>query len=291
MKTRSAYWGYAMISPAVLLLLVLLFIPLMYTFQLSFQDTDLSHGDPKWIGLKGYVESWRDGELWNVSKHSIIWTVCVAGLQMIIGLWSALMLSRKFPLRWLVRALILLPWVLPGVVAALTWRLIYDAQFGFLNSLIAKLGFGVTYTDWLGTPGLAMFSVILPAVWKGFPFAMLMILAALQGVPHEQYEAARIDGADWWGQFFHVTLPSISGVLGTVTMLVSIWTFNYFEMIYVLTGGGPIRSTHIAPTYIYELSFRNFNFGEASRVAVISFIFILFMSLILIRRMTKSERN
>jgi multiple sugar transport system permease protein len=160
-----------------------------------------------------------------------------------------------------------------------------------MNSLIANLGFGYHYTDWLGTPGLAMFSVILAAVWKGFPFAMLMILAALQSVPQEHYEAAKMDGADRIKQFFHVTLPSISAVLKTVILLVSIWTFNYFEIIYVLTGGGPIRSTHIAPTYIYELSFRNFNFGEASRVATISFLFILLISLVLIRQMNKAERN
>lgn len=291
MRTRSTLWGYVLISPAVLLLLVLLFIPLMYTFQLSLQDTDLSHGEPEWIGLSGYLDSWKNGELWNVSKHSILWTVCVAAFQVLIGLFAAILLNRKFPLRWLARVLVLLPWVLPGVVAALTWKLVYDAQFGFLNSLLGMLGFGQHVTDWLGTPGLAMFSVILAAIWKGFPFSMLMLLAALQSVPQEQYEAAKIDGADGWKKFVHITLPSISGVLKTVILLVSIWTFNYFEMIYVLTGGGPIRSTHIAPTYIYELSFRNFNFGEASRVAVISFLFILLISLVLIRQMNKNERN
>ncbi|MCY9668383.1 sugar ABC transporter permease [Paenibacillus alginolyticus] len=291
MRTRSTFWGYMLISPAVLLLIVLLFIPLLYTLQLSLQDTDLTHGDPTWIGFRGYVESWADGEMWNVTKHSIVWTICVAGFQVIIGLLVAIALNQKFPLRWLVRALVLLPWVLPGVVAALTWRLIYDSQFGFMNSLIGKLGFGYHSTDWLGTPGLAMFSVILAAIWKGFPFPMLMISAALQGVSQEQYEAAKIDGADRIKQFFYITLPSISGVLKTVVLLVSIWTFNYFEMIYVLTGGGPIRSTHIAPTYIYELSFRNFNFGEASRVATISFVFVLLISLVLIRQMNKTEKN
>ncbi|WP_052487781.1 carbohydrate ABC transporter permease [Gordoniibacillus kamchatkensis] len=290
MKTRSSLLGYTLIGPAIILLLVMLFIPLLYSLQLSLQDTDLSHGAPKWIGLSGYRESWLGGELWNVSKHSIVWTGCVAGFQVLIGLLAAMMLNRKFPLRWLVRALILLPWVLPGVVAALTWRLVYDSQFGFMNSLIAKLGFGQHATDWLGTPGLAMFAVILAAVWKGFPFPMLMLLAALQSVPQEQYEAAKIDGADTWRKFVYITLPSISGVLKTVVLLVSIWTFNYFEMIYVLTGGGPIRSTHIAPTYIYELSFRNFNFGEASRVAIVSFVFILAISFVLIRQMNKTEK-
>ncbi|MEC0242887.1 sugar ABC transporter permease [Paenibacillus dokdonensis] len=291
MKTRSTLLGYALIAPAIVLLLVLLFIPLLYSLQISFQDTDLSHGAPKWVGLSAYVDSWENGELWKVGKHSIVWTVSVAFFQVLVGLLAALMLNRKFPLRWLVRVLVLLPWVLPGVIAALTWRLVYDSQFGFLNSLIAKLGFGQHATDWLGTPGLAMFSVVLAAIWKGYPFAMLMLLAALQSVPQDQYEAAKIDGADGWRQFIHITLPSISGVMKTVVLLVSIWTFNYFEMIYVLTGGGPVRSTHIAPTYIYELSFGHFDFGEASRVSVISFLFIFLISLILIRQMHKNERN
>ncbi|KZE79354.1 hypothetical protein AV654_17955 [Paenibacillus elgii] len=289
MRTQSTLWGYALTGPAILLLLVLLFIPLAYTFQLSLMDTDLSHGQPQFIGLSGYIASWTDGELWNVTKHSVVWTVCVAAFQVLIGLVAAVLLNKAFPLRGLVRSLVLLPWVLPGVVAALTWRLIYDAQFGFMNSLIAKLGFGPTTIDWLGTPELAMWAVIFAAIWKGFPFPMLMLLAALQSVPQDQYEAARIDGAGRFQQFLYVTIPSISGVLKTVVLLVFIWTFNYFEMIYVLTGGGPIRSTHIAPTYIYELSFRNFNFGEASRIAVIGFLFVLLISLALIRQMNKNE--
>jgi len=289
MGTRATLRGYMLIGPAVLLLLLFLFIPLIHTFQLSLQDTDLARGEPKWIGLAGYTAAWKDGEMLRVGRQSLIWTVLVAGFQVLIGLAGAVLLNRKFPLRWLARVLILMPWVLPGVVAALMWKLFYDAQFGFLNSLIARIGFGDTYIDWLGTPGLAMFAVILAAIWKGFPFSMLMLLAALQSVPQEQYEAAKIDGASGWQNFRHITLPAISGVLKTVILLVSIWTFNYFEMIYVLTGGGPIRSTHIAPTYIYELSFRNFNFGEASRVAVISFLFVLAVSLLLIRQMNKNE--
>lgn len=289
MTTRSTLWGYVLIGPAILLLLLFMFIPLVHSFQLSLQDTDLAHGEPKWIGLSGYAAALKDGELWRVGRQAIVWTVCVAGFQVVLGLFGAVLLNRTFPMRWLARVVILMPWVLPGVVAALMWKLFYDSQFGFLNSLISRLGGANPFIDWLGTPGLAMFAVILAAIWKGFPFAMLMLLAALQSVPQEQYEAAKIDGAAGWQRFRHITLPSVSGVLKTVILLVSIWTFNYFEIIYVLTGGGPIRSTHIAPTYIYELSFRNFNFGAASRVAVISFLFVLAISLILIRQMNKNE--
>ncbi len=283
-------WGYVMVSPAVILLIILLFIPMAESIYLSFFDTDPTLGQPVWIGLQGYIDLWNNGVLYNVTRNSMIWTVVVSLFQVLIGFLAALLLNRSFPLRALVRSVVILPWVLPGVVAALTWKLIYDAQYGIFNMLLHQIGIEQT-PDWLGLPDVAMFSVILAAVWKGFPFAMLMFLAALQGVPQEQYEAARVDGANAWMQLWYITIPSISHVIKTVVLLVSIWTFNYFDMIYILTGGGPIDSTHIAPTYIYELSFRNYNFGNGSRVAVVSFIFVLLISSILIRQMNKAEKE
>ena len=180
--------------------------------------------------------------------------------------------------------------MIPGVVAGMVWRLMYDAQFGFLNTLLARLGITAVHIDWLGLPGLAMFSVVLTAIWKGFGFSMLMYLAALQTVPPSLYESAQIDGADGVQRFAYITIPHIASVIRTTVLLTAIWTFNYFEIIWVMTGGGPIRSTHIAPTYIYELAFMNFNFGNASRFAVLSFLLVSVLSIQYIRMIFRREK-
>jgi multiple sugar transport system permease protein len=215
-----------------------------------------------------------------------VWTLAVVAGQLTVGIAGAVLLSDPFPGRWLVRSLVILPWVIPGVVAALMWRLIYDAQLGFLNAFLGRIGLvSLSREDWLGDPQVALWAAVLTGIWKGFPFSMVMFLAALQNVPRELYEAAGMDGASRFQQFVYVTIPSISDVLRTVALLISIWTFNYFEIIWVLTRGGPVGSTHIFPTYIYQVSFRNFDYGEASRFAVISFLIVSGVSLLYMRRL------
>lgn len=286
---ESPLLGVLFVTPSIILIILLLFIPMINSIYLSLFNTSLTNPVPKFIGLKGYVDIFKEPYTLTVLWNSFIWTGIVAFFQFIIGLASAIILNQKFKGRMLARSIMILPWVIPGVVAAMAWRLVYDTQFGFLNAALFKLGLPSTTIDWLGTPNIAMISVIVAAIWKGFGFSMLMYLAALQSVPLEQYEASRIDGANQVQQFLHITIPGISGVIKTTLLLTCIWTFNYFELIWVMTQGGPIRSTHIAPTYIYELAFRNFNMGEASRFAVISFILVSIISLLYIREIRKRE--
>ena len=285
----SPFLGFLFTAPVILLIIVLLFIPMANSIYLSLMDTSLTNPAPKFIGLSGYVDVFGNKNTFNILVNSFSWTLLVSLFQFIVGLSAALVLNRDFRGRMVVRSIVILPWVLPGVVAAMGWRLFYDAQLGFLNNLLMKLGIINEYVDWLGMPKLAMSAVIVTAIWKGFGFSMLMYLAALQTVPADQYEAAKIDGASIIQQFLYITIPGISGVIRTTLLLTSIWTFNYFEIIYVMTGGGPIRSTHIAPTFIYELAFRNFNLGEASRFAVLSFILVSIVSIVYIREIKKRE--
>jgi multiple sugar transport system permease protein len=271
-------------------MLLLIFVPIGYTLYLSLFDTSLTNPKPIFLGLRGFVSIFRSRDALMVIRNSFIWTILVAFFQFVVGLGTALILNRQFRLRWLGRSVIIIPWVIPGVVAGMVWRLLYDAQFGFLNTLLARLGITSVHIDWLGLPGLAMFSVVVAAIWKGFGFSMLMYLAALQTVPPSLYESAQIDGADGAQQFAFITVPHIASVIRTTILLTAIWTFNYFEIIYVMTGGGPIRSTHIAPTYIYELAFINFNFGNASRFAVLSFLLVSVLSIQYIRMIFKREK-
>ncbi len=288
-RSNSPLLGFLFTAPSIVLMIVLLFIPMAYSLYLSFIDTSLTKPTPEFIGFDGYIKIFKDNNTWMIFRNSFLWTFLVALFQSVLGLFAALTLNRVFRGRWAVRSIIILPWVIPGVVAAMVWRLFYDAQLGFLNNTLFKLGLTQNYIDWLGLPKLAMIAVILAAIWKGFGFSMLMYLAALQGIPLQLYEASNIDGANRVQQFFYITIPSISDVIRTTLLLTAIWTFNYFEIIYVMTGGGPIRSTHIAPTYIYELAFRNFNLGDASRFSVISFVLVGIVSLVYIREIKKRE--
>ena len=288
-KWADILTGYGFTSPAIILMLLLIFVPIGYTLYLSLYDTKLSNPIPVFLGLRGFADIFQSNDALMAIRNSFVWTILVAFFQFVVGLGTALVLNRQFRLRWLGRSVIIIPWVIPGVVAGMVWRLLYDAQFGFLNTLLARLGITAAKIDWLGLPGLAMASVVLTAIWKGFGFSMLMYLAALQTVPRSLYESAQIDGADAVQQFTYISIPQIASVVRTTVLLTAIWTFNYFEIIWVMTGGGPIRSTHIAPTYIYERAFMNFNFGDASRFAVLSFLLVSAASIQYIRMILKRE--
>jgi len=282
--------GYFFTLPAVILMVLLLFIPMGKSIYLSLFDTSLTNPVHTFIGLEGYRELFSEDVTWLVLKNSFLWTIVVTFFQNALGLMTALVLNRSFRGRAFFRTISIIPWVMPGVVAAMVWRMFGDAQLGFLNALLFKLNIIKVPIDWLGTPGLAMATVILTAIWKGFGFSMLMYLAALQTVPSEQYESSCIDGANSIQMFFYITIPNIRPVMNTTILLTSIFTFNYFDIIYGMTGGGPLRSTQIAPTFIYEVGFRYFNFGLASRYAVLSFFIVGSASLIYIFVINKKEK-
>ncbi len=269
--------GYSFTLPSIILLIILVIYPLFLTLTYSLSDMSLT--STRYLGWTAYNKLFGNKMLPLVFKNSIIWTILVVFFQLLLGLGSAIVLNKPFWGRSLVRGIMILPWVMPGVVAGMVWRLIYDPQLGLLNHYLKSLGLIDQYLTWLSIPGSAIYAVIFSAIWKGFPFSMLMYLAGLQGVPAELYEAANIDGAGKWKQFFYVTLPSMQPIITITFLLTFIWTFNQFELIYVMTGGGPAESTHIFPTYVYDLAFKRFRFGDASRFAIFDFLFLLIFSL------------
>jgi multiple sugar transport system permease protein len=175
--------------------------------------------------------------------------------------------------------------VLPGIVAALLWRFMYDPQLGLVNALLNSAGIISKNVAWLGQPTTALAAVILAAVWKGFPFSMIVYLAALQTVDRDQVEAAMIDGARAWQRFRYVVVPSIAGIIRLNLILTTIFTFNYFDLIWVTTQGGPLNSTHIFPTYIFELGFGQFQYGDASVYGVIAALAMLGVAFLYIREL------
>ena len=290
---RNNLWnsilGYVLISPVVLLVVALLGYPLFTSLKQSFYDVRPAVQANSFIGLDGYQELISDPLFKTVFTNSLLWTVLVVGFQFIAGLAAALVLNAKFRGRWFFRILMVLPWALPGIVVALMWRLILNPDVGTLQ--IVTNFFGLPVIDYLGQSSTALVSIVFVAVWKGFAFWMLIILAALQGVPKDQVEAGEVDGAGPIRIFLNIYVPNMISVIRIGFILTSIWTFNYFELIFVMTAGGPAGASHTFPTIIYEQAFRRLDFGLASRFAAISVLIMSVLCIFLIREVKKTEKR
>jgi len=254
-------------------------------FQESLFTTSFLNPTPEFIGLEHYQELFEDDLFWRIIGNSLIWTFSVVIAQNVVGMASAVLLNQDLPAKGIMRSIVLLPWVLPGIVAALLWRFMYDPQLGLVNSIFIGLGLTSERISWLADPNLAMLSVIIAAVWKGFPFSTVIYLAALQNVDEEQMEAAQIDGANVFQRFFYVVLPGMAGIIRLNLLLTTLFTFNYFDMIWVTTGGGPLNRTHIFPTIIFERGFGEFRFGEAAAYGVVSVVILSVFALLYMREL------
>ena len=270
MISRRRGLAFLFVAPAVLLVALLMYYPMLRSLYESLFTTSFISPKPKFVGLASYAKTLADPVFRQVVWNSLVWTFVVVVLQNVTGFLTALFLNQRLIGQGLIRSLVLLPWVLPGVVAAIVWRFMCDPQLGLINSLLLSSGLIRQNVAWLGDVHTAMLAAVAGAVWKGFPFSTVVYLAALQNVDPEQIEAAIIDGAGAVHRLFNVILPALRPVIAVNLLLTTILTFNYFDMIWVLTRGGPQNSTHIFPTKIYELGFGQFRFGEASVYGVIS---------------------
>ena len=273
-QQRELWIAYGFMIPAAILVAVLMYWPMFDTFRESLFASSFINPRPEFVGLDTYRTILADPLFWQILRNSVAWTLGVVILQNVVGFLVALLLNQNLPGQGILRSLILLPWVLPGVVAAILWRFMYDPQLGLINSFLISAGFGDQGLAWLADSSTAMAAAVIAAVWKGFPFCTIVYLAALQNVEEEQIEAARIDGAGAVRRLWHIVLPSMKEVIVINFILTTILTFNYFDMIWVLTRGGPQNATHIFPTKIYELGFGQFRFGEAAGYGVVSIVIL-----------------
>lgn len=262
----TPYW---LLAPAVIVTAVIVFLPMVQALITSFYDLVLFRPNAsRFVGFGNYVKLWSDPVFWVSLWHTVIWIGLTVPLQMGLGLIAALLLNREFPWRGLARALVIIPWALPSVVIALMWRWIYDPNTGVLNDILLYLSVVQSAVPWLADPNVALYAIIATLTWQGFPFFAVMILAALQGIPRSQYEAASLDGASTWRQFRHITLPGIMPVLATAGLLRVIWVANSMDVIFVMTGGGPGYATHTLPLYAFIRARLNLDFGYGSAIAV-----------------------
>ncbi len=272
MQNRNRWLAWVFLAPAMILVGVLMYYPMVGTAIESFYSTSFINPNPKFVGLALYRQIFESGDFGRIVLNSCVWTVFVVLFQNLFGFLVALLLNQRLPTSGLMRSLVLLPWILPGVVAAILWRFMYDPQLGLINSFLIRIGVADQGIAWLANSSTAMGAAIVAAIWKGFPFSTVVYLAALQNVDKDQIEAAIIDGAGRFVRLIHVIIPSIREVIVINLVLTTILTFNYFDMIWVLTRGGPQNATHIFPTKIYELGFGQFRFGEAATYGVFSIL-------------------
>jgi multiple sugar transport system permease protein len=260
--------------PAAVLLLLFLAYPLGLGVWLGFTDEKI--GRPGiFIGIENYTYLWSDSVFWLSVFNTLLYTVTASALKFALGLWLALILNERLPFKAFFRAIVLLPWVVPTVLSAIAFWWIYDAQFSILSWVLMQLGWIDAPINFLGDPTNARASVIAANVWRGIPFVAITLLAGLQTIPPSLYEAATLDGATSWQRFRFVTLPMLTPIIAIVMTFSVLFTFTDFQLIYVLTRGGPVNATHLMATLSFQRGISGGNLGEGAAIAVAMIPFLL----------------
>ena len=290
-QSYDKYWyAWAMVLPVVVVLMVLVAYPMLQGIYFSFTNANGSNvartiGENEIpatftsVGLQNYIDVFTSADFWSVLGWTVVWTGVCVFMHYLLGLLSALMLNRPMRGRAVYRILLIIPWAVPAFVSTFAWRFIFNTQYGLLNIALDWVGLGPY--GWLEEPTLARFSVILVNVWIGFPFMMVALLGGMQAIAPELYEAAEVDGATPWQRFWSVTVPGLRPVSATVILLGTIWTFNMFTIIYLMTGGGPAGSTNILVTFAYNIGFTGTaDYALASTYGVIILSILLVYSMV-----------
>ena len=272
---RDRHLGLVLLAPGAVTFLVLLVFPLGYGIYTSFLQRHVLDPEGVWVGLDNYAWLLSNREFWHSLTLSTLWAGATVGLQIILGTAVALLLHQNFKGRAMVRGLVLFPYMMPVVSVVLVWMLLYNALYGVVNWLLVQAGIIAAPIAWLSQPDSAFWAVVFVGVWKYFPFVVVIVLARLQVIPQDLYEAARIDGASAWSRFVDITLPQLRDVLLVVALLRTIFMFNNFEIIFLLTGGGPLKATMTLPIMVYEQAFGIYELGRGSTIAVVMFLILI----------------
>ena len=266
--------GLAFMLPAALLLLVFLTYPLGLGLWLGFTDARI--GRPgHWIGVENFESLFGDSLARLSLFNTLLYTVIASAVKFALGLWLALLLNRHLPFKAFVRAIVLLPFIVPTALSAIAFWWIYDAQFSVVSWGLSRIGLIDTYIDFLGEPWAARFSTIAANIWRGVPFVAICLLAGLQTISPTLYEAAALDGASEWQKFRHVTLPMLTPIIAVVMTFSVLFTFTDFQLIYVLTRGGPLNATHLMATLSFQRAIPGGNLGEGAALATAMVPFLL----------------
>lgn len=282
---REHYYPYLLILPTLILIGTIFIYPLFSVFKMSFHHYSFLWVDDwgKWAGWTHFGAIFKDKIFYGSLKVTFKWVLVEVILQLIFGLAIALLLNRAFKGRGLVRALTFLPWAVSGVLTTMLWTLLLNQHIGLVNQLLLKLGLIEQPLAWLANPGTVFGSVVIAELWRGIPFFAITLLAALQTIPKELFEATAIDGCTPWQRFIHLTLPYLKESIIFTTLLRSIWEFNSIDMIFTMTGGGPFRLTTTLPIYLMQTSIIEGDYGYGSALAVFTFLLLLLFATVYLR--------
>ena len=290
-REKSTIWPYLLLMPALIVMLSVVIVPIINAVSMSFQSYNLTK--PKkigYIGLQNYATLLHDPLFWSSLLRTVIWVVFGVGCQFLFGFLLALVLNKQFKGRGVVRAVSLIPWVTPGVLIALMWRWMYDGNYGVINDLLMRIGLIKENIAFLSKPATAMPSVIVTIVWQGIPFFALMLLAGLQGISYDLYEAASIDGATGWQKLIYVTIPSLRNTIFVTTMLRIIWVANSVDVIFNMTEGGPAYATQTLSVYIYKKA-SALDMGYASAMAIMLMLVLLLAAIPYLRNTFRDQEG
>lgn len=288
---QKNYTRWIFVLPAMIVVSVLFIYPFLSSIFYSFTNKNLIMPNWKFVGFDNYVAVINDPSFWLAFFNSILWTVFSLVGQVLVGFALAMALHRIRHLQWLYKILLIIPWAFPTIVIAFSWQWILNGVYGYLPNMIVKLGLMDIAPHFLSDSTWAFISLVFINVWFGAPLIMVNVLSALQTVSQEQYEAAKIDGANAWQVFRHITLPHIKVVIGLLVVLRTVWVFNNFDIIYLITGGGPANSTMTLPIYAYNMGWGTKMLGRSSAVTVLLFLFLLLVCFIYFKVISRWEKE
>lgn len=289
MAVRRRREAYCFILPAFFYMILVLGYPLVYNIILSFKNVNvknLTKGGAIFVGWKNYIDLFQNPTFLLVLKNTFIFTIACLVFQFTIGFAFALFFNQKFKLSGSIRGMILVSYMMPMAVTGLLGKNIFS-NAGLINDLLSKIG--IAGPEWLVNTSTAMIAVIIMNCWVGIPFNMLLLVSGMTSIPQDVYESAAIDGATWGQRFLHITLPLMKGSMLAVLMLGFIYTFRAFDLMYIMTAGGPLNSTDVLGTYSYMLSFTQFEFSKGSAVAMVLFVCLFVVGLFYLRLLSKED--
>ncbi|HOZ21675.1 MAG TPA: sugar ABC transporter permease [bacterium] len=283
LQGRDGLHALLFLSPTLVIFTTFVIFPVFFSFYLSFHQWNMFSSQTSFVGLANYSRMLRDPEFWTVVKNTLVYTLGTVPLNMAISLLVAFMLNQKVFGKKFLRTAFFAPVIISPVAAAVIWRWMYDPNFGLVNYMLSFAG--IRGPNWLNESHSAMFALILMAVWKTMGTNMVLFSAGLQGIPDTYYEAAEIDGAGAWTKFWRITVPLLSPTTFFIMVMSLISSFQAFDVVYVLTSGGPLGSTKVLVFYLYEHAFKFFEMGYASAIAYFLFITLIILTLLQIKFM------
>jgi multiple sugar transport system permease protein len=284
---------YLYVLPAIVVMLIVIAYPIYYTIELSFFKTPpgLQLRDKIFVGADNYTAILSSDVFWRVTINTVIWTLASTLIAFVLGYGAALALHRDFAGRAVLRAILIIPWVISAVAASYIWKWMYHSDFGIIGQVLVQFGFADRQPNFIDNVHTVLPSLIVVNIWREFPFAMIMIMAGLQTVPDQLLRAAKVDGASAWQRFWHVTFPHLRGVSTVTILLLAVANFNSFIIPWIMTGGGPSNASHIWITHIYELAFGRQRWGVAAAYSVLLFVILMALGYFYVRALSGNEKE